>query len=197
MDGETLLTALWRSADGSLIEYCHLRGSRSGWAFDGMLVGMHSGEPVRVAYRVSTDRRWRTGLVSVTLWQGGAQSSLRINLGPDGVWQDLLRGTDLGAALTGCTDIDLGFTPATNTIPIRRLDPAIGESEELLAAWVRFPALSVEPLPQRYTRLADDRYRYESGPTLMEYAAELTVDDAGLVTVYPGGWTRLDSVNAG
>jgi len=193
MDGEALYTALWRSADGALVEHCHLRGTRSGWAFDGVLVGTVGGDPSRLTYRVSTDRRWRTGLVSVTYWQGGEKNSVRLNLGPDGVWQDLLTGNDLSAALNGCTDIDLGFTPATNTIPIQRLGLAIDESREVLAAWVRFPALTVEPLPQRYTRLAEGRYLYESGPTLTEFSAEITVDEAGLVTAYPGGWTRLDA----
>lgn len=88
--------------------------------------------------------------------------------------------------LTGCVDVDLSITPATNTLPIRRLRLAVGESAEVTAAWVRFPALSVEPLRQRYTRLAENRYRYESLES--GFTAELTVDDQGLVTHYPGGW---------
>jgi hypothetical protein len=37
----------------------------------------------------------------------------------------------------------------------------------------------VQRLPQRYTRLAK---------------TEITVDDLGLVTTYPGGWERIGSV---
>jgi hypothetical protein len=91
-------------------------------------------------------------------------------------------------ALHGLTDVDLGFSPVTNTLPIRRLDPAIGESVAVTAAWVRFPELTIEPLPQRYTRLAERRYRYESAGGA--FVAEIEVDDLGLVTTYEGGWRR-------
>lgn len=54
------------------------------------------------------------------------------------------------------------------------------------AAWVRFPELSIEPLEQRYTRLAPHRYLYESaGGT---FRRELTVDDNGFAVDYSGLW---------
>jgi hypothetical protein len=92
-------------------------------------------------------------------------------------------------ALHGLTDVDLGITPATNTLPIRRLDPAIGESVAVTAAWVRFPELTVESLPQTYTRLAERRYRYESAGGA--FVAAIEVDDLGLVIAYEGGWRRV------
>jgi uncharacterized protein len=46
----------------------------------------------------------------------------------------------------------------------------------------------VEPLSQRYTRIGKDTYRYESNTG---FSAEITVDDHGLVTSYPGGWERI------
>jgi hypothetical protein len=60
-------------------------------------------------------------------------------------------------------DLDLGSTPATNTIPIRRLALEIGETTDITVAWVRFPELDVVASEQRYTRLATDRWRYQSG----------------------------------
>jgi hypothetical protein len=93
------------------------------------------------------------------------------------------------AALHGLVDVDLGFSPVTNTLPIRRLEPAIGEVVAVTAAWVRFPELTIEPLPQRYVRLAERRYRYESAGGA--FVAEIEVDDLGLVTTYEGGWRRI------
>jgi uncharacterized protein len=82
--------------------------------------------------------------------------------------------------LDGCRDIDLGWTPATNTIPIRRLGLETGETATL-AAWVRFPELDVVANEQHYTRLAQDRWRYRSG----DYDFELVTDVAtGLVLAY-------------
>lgn len=74
-------------------------------------------------------------------------------------------------------------------MPIRRLAPRIGDAVEVTAAWVRFPELTIEPLPQRYTRLADRHYRYESGGG--SFVAEIEVDELGLVTEYEGGWRRI------
>jgi hypothetical protein len=91
--------------------------------------------------------------------------------------------------LKGCIDVDFSLTPSTNTLPIRRLHLAVGESRELTAAWVRFPELTVEPLAQRYTRLAERRYRYES--IVSGFTAELEVDDLGLVVTYEGIWQRV------
>jgi hypothetical protein len=88
----------------------------------------------------------------------------------------------------GCNDVDLSVTPATNTLPIRRLDLPIGKSESVIAAWVKFPELAVQPLSQRYTRLAKNTYRYESETG---FSAEIGVDDLGLVTAYPGDWERI------
>ena len=89
------------------------------------------------------------------------------------------------SALKGCTDIDLGCSPSTNTLPIRRLRLAIDSSRTIQAAWIQFPELTVVKAAQKYTRLDDYTYRYASG----DFEAELTVDDDGLVASY-AEWQR-------
>ena len=90
----------------------------------------------------------------------------------------------------GAVDVDLGWTPFTNTLPIRRLSLAVGQkSGPVTAAWVRFPDLGLEPLTQEYERTAARRYRYTSGGG--SFAADLEVDDDGLVIDYSGIWTRV------
>ncbi|HEX3177350.1 MAG TPA: putative glycolipid-binding domain-containing protein, partial [Methylomirabilota bacterium] len=80
----------------------------------------------------------------------------------------------------------LGFSPSTNLLPIRRLSPAIGESRDVTAAWLPFPALALEPLPQRYHRETDATYRYESSGGA--FTRILRVNAEGFVTEYPGLW---------
>ena len=77
--------------------------------------------------------------------------------------------------LRGCSDVDLGWTPATNTIPIRRLDLEVGDTANIGAARFRFPELtSCQP-----TAIHPDgiyRWRYRSG----DYDFELSTDaDSG------------------
>lgn len=57
-----------------------------------------------------------------------------------------------------------------------------------LTAWVKFPELTVQTLSQRYIRLANDAYRYQSNTG---FSAEIAVDDLGLVITYPSAWERL------
>ena len=58
----------------------------------------------------------------------------------------------------------------------------MGRKAEVRAAWLRFPSFELEPLVQRYRRLDDHTYHYESG----SFSAEIRVNDAGLVTSYEG-----------
>jgi len=52
--------------------------------------------------------------------------------------------------------------------------------------WVRFPEFITEVLEQVYTRVARDRYLYESAGGA--FRRELTVDAAGFVLDYPDLW---------
>ena len=104
-----------------------------------------------------------------------------------GPWTGRVGGLELPAVrgLKGCTDVDLGCSPSTNTLPIRRLRLAIGASHTIQAAWVRFPELVVVKTPQTYARLDESTYRYASGT----FEADLTVDEDGLVAQY-AEWRR-------
>jgi hypothetical protein len=97
-------------------------------------------------------------------------------------------------SLKGCDDIDLGFSPATNLLPIRRLELAVGASAVVRAAWIRFPELTTEVLEQTYTRLNPERYLYESAGG--SFRRELIVDVFGFVLDYPDLW-RAEARKAG
>jgi len=94
--------------------------------------------------------------------------------------------------IVGAIDIDLGWSPSTNTLPIKRLKLEIGQtSGEFIAAWVHFPELTLQPLPQEYVRLTDRQYRYSSRSGA--FVANLSVDDDDLVLDYEGFWERVRS----
>jgi hypothetical protein len=81
---------------------------------------------------------------------------------------------------TKVMELDIAVTP------IRRLNPAVGPSAEVNAAWLRFPSFALERLAQVYRRLTESIYRYESGDR--RFVADLEVNADGFVTNYPGGW---------
>lgn len=112
--------------------------------------------------------------------------ALDLERSADGLWTlDGVERADLAEAV----DLDLAISPLTNTLPIRRLDLGIDDEADIVAAYVSFPDLEILPDPQRYTRLDEDVYVYESLDS--DFEAELTVDAAGFVLEYPGLFERL------
>lgn len=103
---------------------------------------------------------------------------------PTGRW--VMDGHEV-PGVAGALDIDLGFTPATNTLPIRRLGLSIGQAAEVTVAWFDPADRRLKPLRQGYRRIDADHYHYTSPDHGFE--ADLTVDHFGAVRLYPGYWT--------
>ena len=168
----------WRRSDEvETDEHCTASIRDSGLSLVGTVIGAEGARPIRVEYRVLTDSKGLTTAAHVRDLRGFEQRTLALARDPKGAW------TVDGKAvrtLKGCSDVDLGCSPSTNTLPIRRLRLAVGGSQTIQAAWIRFPELSVVKAAQTYTRLDEFTYRYSSG----SYTGELTVDDEGLVASY-------------
>jgi hypothetical protein len=195
---DPLRTVLWQRIHSPGSEWSAFEREPDGWRLRGIVLAEVSSVPVVVHYAVALAPDWSTRGVEIAMRSGAASEPRRLNLTvtPDRQWRierepvpDPTATADDPALLHGLVDVDLGFSPVTNTLPIRRLDPAIGEAVAVTAAWVRFPELTIEPLPQTYTRLAERRYRYESAGGA--FVAEIEVDDLGLVTAYEAGWRRI------
>lgn len=168
----------WHCAQLASAEYCTLIESDVGYDFRGVAVLPRSGEPCRIEYLVSVDVRWNPLVVESTITTPSRIRTIELRRRDAGEWE--LDG-DPATHLEDCGDVDLGWSPATNTIPIRRLDLDVGASASITAAWIRFPDLDVVRNVQRYTRLAEDSWRYAAG----EYEFDLTVDaTTGLILAY-------------
>jgi hypothetical protein len=174
---------LWRRLDGTGHDACRLALLDAGWRLAGAALFIDESRPCHLEYEVLCDADWRTQSGRVSGWLGHEMIELAIVAGADGRWS--LNGRD-APAVTGCIDLDLNFSPATNLLPIRRLGLVIGQAAEVRAAWLRFPEFRLEPLPQLYRRAGDSAYHYEviGG----DFAAELRVDESGFVLDYAGIW---------
>ena len=179
MKTEPVALVAWREVDGPGSHVCALRRDDGGYELSGAGTATAAGGLVEVRFTVRCDGGWVTREVEAHVGDG----SVRLRLDDELTWW---RGEEELADLRGVADVDLNFTPATNTLPIRRLSLGIDEAAEVTAAWVRFPDLAVLPLSQTYERTGDHEYRYASGT----FAAELEVDEHALVLDYPGGWAR-------
>jgi len=177
-------TVLWQGMESGALDRCRLEAGPDGLRLSGTVLTAEFGTPLDVRYLVEAGPDGLTRRVELEL-DGGAVSRVLVADGAGGwSWEG---GAEL-AEVAGALDVDLTVTPATNSLPIRRLaDLAVGQAAELSMAWVQFPELSVIASAQRYERLAADRWRFSSG----DFSAELVVDPEGLVLEYSGLFRSL------
>lgn len=168
---------LWRSDDDGSAERFSGRATAEGWRLEGVVVLPIEGEPADVRYHVELDAGWRTRQAEVAIETHAGHRTITFVADSDRGWK--VDGAH-AEPLDGCIDVDFGFTPATNTLQIRRLRLEVGESRTLPVAWLAFPALTVQPLVQTYTRLDVDRWRYGDD----DFTSELVVDPDGYVLRY-------------
>jgi hypothetical protein len=171
-----------RSDDVATDEHCTMTLRDGGLSLVGTVLGAEGGLPVRIEYRVLADGAGVTTAAHVRDLRGFEARTIALERDAKSNWT--VDGKAV-RALKGCTDVDLGCSPSTNTLPIRRLRLGHGASKTIQAAWVRFPELTIVKTAQTYTRLDEFTYRYKSGT----FEAELTVDDDGLVAAY-AEWLR-------
>ena len=176
---------LWRRLDQPGHEACRLTEREAGWDLAGTAVFAHEGQACRLDYAIACDAQWRTLSAAVTGWVGEEDVEVEVIRDNTGLWRLNLA---LVPEVEGCVDIDLNFSPSTNTLPIRRFDLEVGQSVQVRAAWLRFPSFRLEPLEQSYTRIGTNLYRYESAGG--RFVASVEVDEAGLVTEYGEIWRR-------
>lgn len=179
-------SVLWRWLGRAGHDAARIVRSGDGWRLEGNAAFVHDEQPVGLAYAIECDAAWRTQRARVHGAVG--ERTIDVNIVVDrGRWTMNDVEQD---AVAGCDDVDLNFSPSTNTLPIRRLGLAVGESSTVRAAWLRFPGFMLEVLEQTYRRVAEDCYEYESAGG--SFRAELTVTRDGLVIDYAGIW-RADA----
>ena len=174
---------LWRGFAFPGHEVCQMFTKDSRWHVEGTALFSHEQRPCRLDYQVICDAAWRTLSARVEGWLGEIIVGIQIRIEPDQRWW--LNDVEQ-LEVMGCIDVDLNFSPSTNTLPIRRLNLDIGETAEVNAAWLRFPSFRLERLSQQYHRLSETAYRYESGGG--QFVAELKVNSSGFVVDYSGLW---------
>lgn len=197
-----LPTALfWRRLDAAGAEHA-LVADRRGLHARGTMVAAVP-VPFTCRYELYTDEAWITARFEATVEGAGfvrtvrlerAASRWRATASEQGSLDSALRaaghpvagmpGAEDPTRLTPALDVDLGYSPLTNTLPVRRLGLLGAEPgpKAIDVAWVLVPSLEVVPSIQTYTRLAPGKMRYASG----SFTADLTLDDGGYVIHYPG-----------
>jgi hypothetical protein len=161
---------IWRGLDGWRAETATIELHDDGLTATGTQIGAG----YRLDYKLDDTRS-----IEIVATGDGWTNELDLRHDGHGNWSQ--------ADLTGVLDCDLGFSPLTNTLPIRRsgLHRRPG-AEDFLMAWIEVPELRVLPSAQRYEHVRPGVVRYVDRGAFAGFTAELEVDADGLVTHYPG-----------
>lgn len=183
---------MWVPEDEPGIEDVTVAYDAGGYQFSGTLIRLWEGHPLNAAYTLECDSQWRVRRLELNATSDvSGVRGLTLLADGDGNWQngESKPLTDLH----GCIDVDIMFTPLTNTLPIRRLALTSGESREISVVYVSVPDVAIRSFRQRYTRLdaaeGQRRYRYKSLES--GFTADLAVDSDGFVIDYPTIWRRV------
>ena len=190
---------IWRGLDEWYAEAASVELTADGLVATGTQIGSDP-LPYRVDYRLDASEGFVTRSLEVTA--NGLGWSRRLELRHDGrgTWTCEARAhgdaslpaqRSDSSPLSGALDCDLGRSPLTNVMPIRRagLHRRPG-ADDFLMAWVSVPDLSVVPSAQRYehVRRGDDGsavVRYVDRGSFAGFTADLELDPDGFVVVYP------------
>lgn len=159
--------------------------------------------PYAGRYDILTDESWATTRCEVTVEGAGFLRSVRLERAA-GRWRVTANeqgnldaallaaghpradqpGIEDPGTLHAALDVDLGYSPLTNTLPIRRLNMLNnpGDRHTIDVAWVLLPSLEVVVSSQTYRATGDGVVQFTSGT----FSADITVDERGYVRHYPG-----------
>jgi hypothetical protein len=180
----TLAEAVWKRLDRPGHDVARLESTPDGFRLAGVAIGVAEDGPYALEYTVTCDAEWRSLRATVAGWSGHQERHIEIRRNDADGWS--LDGVEC-PDVRGCPDLDLSFTPATNTIAVRRLNPSLHQVVQSSAAWLTLPSFRLERLDQRYERLGPSTYRYEA--IELAFTARIEFRDDGLVRSYEGLWS--------
>ena len=165
---------------------CRFSQTSDGWELSGTALFRLQEDIARLDYQLRCDADWNSVAALVNGSVGSTNLDYSLQRRPNGSWE--LNRTPI-EGVDGLLDIDLGFTPATNTNAIRRLDLKEEQKVETTALWLDISDLSCKPLKQAYQRKSEEVITYISPQN--NYQTDLQVDTFGIVRTYPDLWQAV------
>lgn len=180
---------MWRHEDEPGFEHVRIDDGHPEWTvFDSMFVREHEGQVRRGGYTLIVDKAWRTLEIRIMVEQApGSMAARHLLASGDGSWTDA--NSNLIPELDGCIDLDIAWTPLTNTLPIRRLGLQNGAEAESRLVYIALPELAIRPMKQTYSRIDANTVRYQS--ETRGFTRDIVVDDEGYVVDYPDVFLRM------
>jgi hypothetical protein len=142
-------------------EHSVIRVTDDGIELEGVVLGGSLEEPFAIRYAVMADTEGRCrGVTARTI---GNPVVLELFADGKGGWTDA--DGQVIRELEGAIDIDLGVTPVTHALTMRRLGLDMWKAAEVSVACLDVLAGEIELAERRYKRVGADRFRVEESAT--------------------------------
>ena len=192
---------IWSGLDGARWEAAHLVLTHYGVTARGTQIAVDP-IPYNLDYRLEAPDNFVTRLLDIRVRGAGWSRSLTLRHDGAGSWDWNSKeegevkldpaGGDLALAteLSDAVDCDLGLSPVTNLMPIRRHKLNVNDgAADIVVAWVSVPDLKLYVYAQRYESIhrRGERatVRFIDRGLSEGFVADLELDGDGLVEVYP------------
>lgn len=114
-----LKSLIWANRERTSLEHFRLSSSDGTYILEGTVIMLLEQMPTKISYKIECDTGWGTTSLHLLQERAGENSHLDLGVNKERVWS--CNGSMLDFA-TGLFDVDLEISPATNTIPIRRMN---------------------------------------------------------------------------
>jgi hypothetical protein len=168
----------WVPVDGVGLEHLELTETKTRILARSTVIGSFESCDFGAQYEVELDTTWTFRSLRLVRTDGRM-----LELESDG------RGGWSKPGFEDCVDIDIGVTPFTNTLPIRRARFTPDVPQRFHMAWV--PLDTLEPFVDEQIYVKRDATHFHYAAADGSFEADITVDSDGLVTDYPGLYRRI------
>ncbi|RYY53129.1 MAG: hypothetical protein EOO09_19070 [Chitinophagaceae bacterium] len=171
---------IWNGRENDSREHCLINSNDSGIKVDSVIIGKNESGIYRVEYALLLDQHWKTISLTASSLHNNIVQHLEYTSDGQGNWTDKGQVVE---RLQGCIDIDLPLTPFTNSLPVNRLNLAVGAESDVRVVYVDLLSQKISPLTQKYKRISADEYLYQNVPN--DFEAVIKTDHEGFVLDYP------------
>ncbi len=179
---------VWEGLDNDTEEHCAVnyldkgimvRSEIEGWA--GHKVAVYA------EYTLKLDTAWNVLEFEIIFHLADNEHKYHMQRDAAGKWTD--SDGKHRPEFDGCDHIDISLTPFTNTLPVNGLHFEEGQTREVDVLYIDVLENVLRRDTQKYTKTSQNTYRFENEGG--NFIAEITVDDDGFVTFYPGLFEML------
>lgn len=179
---------VWQHLEAPGWEHVRVIDDHPGWTvFDSILVREDQGQVLRGGYTLVVDKQWRTLELRFMLESApGSMQGIHLLTEGDGRWTDA--NEQHIPELDGISDVDIQWSPLTNTLPLNRLGMSVGSHHDVRVAYIALPDLALQVVDQHYHLSSESTLEFSAPGSSESYA--IAVDPKGYVKTYPELFTR-------